>query len=353
MKDEDIYLVENFRKGNIDSFETLVERYKERAYRVAYNILRNEEDALDVAQEAFVKIYKGIEQFKGGSTFYTWFYRIVVNLSLDKHRKNKSEKKFLVTEKRDGEEKEDLLERYAESYEYDPEKTYEISWKRDKITKALESLPEQQRMIVLLSDAEGLSYKEIAEILRCPEGTVMSRLFYARKKLREILSPLIGIIILVSLLSILMLNHYAFGQGVVSLRAQFILASNQPSQTPTSPYGQSLAQTKRKDGDPELRPLIGRLRQTLGYTYYELLDTHRLKSGISKTQKLVVPGGREMELTPRNIRKDRVEVEVKLIRGERIELNTVVGIPSGNTVFVGGPPFSSGVLIIAISAFID
>ncbi|MFQ5458506.1 MAG: sigma-70 family RNA polymerase sigma factor [Myxococcota bacterium] len=174
-------LVERCQKGDMSAFEVLVERYQQRAARLAFRYVKNQEDARDIAQEAFVRVFRSIKDFRNESKFYTWFYRILVNLSLDHLRRNKLE----ASEYQDG-----LLLRSQSAAEGQQKKTNprEELWKKERreaIGSAISTLPDDQKTTVILREIDGLSYEEIAQVTKVPIGTVMSRLFYARRKLQD------------------------------------------------------------------------------------------------------------------------------------------------------------------------
>ncbi|MGD8858729.1 MAG: sigma-70 family RNA polymerase sigma factor [Myxococcales bacterium] len=182
----DAQLVKRVQNGDQEAFRQLFERYNRRAFAVAVGVVKNQEDALDVVQEAFIKVHKHIGNFQGTSAFYTWLYRIVMNLAIDHVRKRRK-----LTEFDDGIHKEDaagdgtLLPRVAGS---NPGKTVARHELSAQIQAALETLPEYHRAVIVLREVEGLSYEEMAEVLEVPKGTIMSRLYHARRKMQEQLS---------------------------------------------------------------------------------------------------------------------------------------------------------------------
>ena len=185
LSDED--LVARARRRDRTAFQALVERYQQRVYAVAYGLLGNRENALDAVQETFIKAYKSLAGFKGKSSFYTWLYRIAVNASIDLGRKESQ---------RDELEFRDELEQDEDKGGYpvapgsdDPAKELMKKELGDMIENAIAQLPPDQRSAIVLREIEGLSYKEMAEVMQCSEGTVMSRLHYGRKRLQEILKP--------------------------------------------------------------------------------------------------------------------------------------------------------------------
>jgi RNA polymerase sigma-70 factor (ECF subfamily) len=187
---DDRELVRRVQGGEQQAFRILFERYHRRAYAVAYGVVKNKQDALDVVQDAFVKVHRYIDSFQGGSSFYTWLYRIVMNLSID-HIRRRRNAKGMEYDDAVGRDDDDvagdgaLLPRILDG---NPSKTVIRRELLERIQRALEELPEHHRAVILLREVEGLSYEEMAEVLAVPKGTIMSRLFHARKKMQALLS---------------------------------------------------------------------------------------------------------------------------------------------------------------------
>jgi len=183
----DEVLIEKTRRGDQAAFQALVEKYQRRIYAVAYGLLGNREDALDAVQEAFIKVYRSLDRFKGKSSFYTWLYRIATNTAIDLGRKASRREQIEFREEIEAdEEKGDYP--VAPTSE-DPASALMKKELGDLIEKAIQKLPPEQRTAIVLREIEGLSYREIAKVMRCSQGTVMSRLHYGRKKLQELLEP--------------------------------------------------------------------------------------------------------------------------------------------------------------------
>lgn len=182
----DLALVEAARGGDRRAFGELVERYQRRVYAIAFGILRNREDAWDVAQEAFVKAYKNLDRFEGNSAFYTWLYRITYNLSIDTLREKARRDTVDIGETKKLEE---AMDRDGRSDVGNPDETAHRKELAAVIEKALSLLSEKHRAIIVLREIEGLSYEEMAEVLAISKGTVMSRLFHARQNLQALLLP--------------------------------------------------------------------------------------------------------------------------------------------------------------------
>lgn len=188
--DDDRDLVRRVQEGDQEAFRTLFERYHRRAYAVAYGVVKNKQDALDVVQDGFVKVHRHIGSFQGTSSFYTWLYRIIMNLAID-HVRRRRNAKGLEYDDRVGRDDDEiagdgtLLPRILDA---NPGKTVIRRELLARIQGALEELPEYHRAVILLREVEGLSYEEMAEVLDVPKGTIMSRLFHARKKMQAALS---------------------------------------------------------------------------------------------------------------------------------------------------------------------
>lgn len=177
-------LIKLASKGNVDAFETLIRNYEVKVYNVALHMLKNEDDAKDVAQDTLIKIYKKLKDFNGKSSFSTWIYRITVNTSLDHLRKIKREKEFQQkVNEHDDELKQEFLDKPEHSGQ--PEKELLKKEKVKALYAAMERLKPDQKSVIVLRDIQGLSYKEIAQIIDATEGTVKSRLNRARSKLKD------------------------------------------------------------------------------------------------------------------------------------------------------------------------
>ncbi len=185
-READLELLRAVKAGDATAYRGLVEKYQGRLYGMAYGMVRNKEDARDITQDAFVKAYSSLDSFRTESSFYTWLYRIAMNLSIDFLRKRKRQGTTSFDEGIAA--KDDDGNMLAAHHSEDPRKALERKRLHKKIMDAVEDLPEDQRQAILLRELEGLSYKEIADIMGIAEGTVMSRLFYARKKLQKVLS---------------------------------------------------------------------------------------------------------------------------------------------------------------------
>jgi RNA polymerase sigma-70 factor (ECF subfamily) len=180
-------LVKRCQAGETEAFDELVTRYRTRIFAMIYNMVHNEQDAWDLAQDSFVKAWKSINRFRGRSSFYTWIYRIVMNVTIDWLRKKQV--------KGAGVEFDDAIQLLevnpasktlpkADPLPYERMERTEV---RARIDNAITQLSPEHRAVILMKETEGMQYHEIAEALGCSIGTVMSRLFYARKKLQNLL----------------------------------------------------------------------------------------------------------------------------------------------------------------------
>jgi RNA polymerase sigma-70 factor (ECF subfamily) len=180
-------LVKRCQAGEADAFDELVVRYRTRIFGMIYNMVHNEQDAWDLAQDSFVKAWKSMKRFRGQSSFYTWMYRIVMNVTIDWLRKKQI--------KGAGAEFDDSIQLKEidpasktvpkpDALPYERMQQTEI---RAQIDNAISQLTPEHRAVILMKEIEDMQYHEIAEALGCSIGTVMSRLFYARKKLQTLL----------------------------------------------------------------------------------------------------------------------------------------------------------------------
>ena len=182
---EDVALWKAAQRGDMRAFEELVGRHRDKIYARAFSMVRNEEDAIDLSQEAWVKAWQRLKQFQGDSSFLTWMTRIVINLCLDKLRKQKRERAESIENL---EEESGGVERQMPMVTPNPTERLERSELRQRIDKALGQLSYEHRTVLILHEFEDLEYKEIAKRMQCSIGTVMSRLFYARRKMAALMA---------------------------------------------------------------------------------------------------------------------------------------------------------------------
>ncbi|OGT77762.1 MAG: RNA polymerase sigma factor RpoE [Gammaproteobacteria bacterium RIFCSPLOWO2_02_FULL_52_10] len=184
----DQLLVARVQQGDKAAFDVLVLRYQSRITNLISRFVRNQNDTLDITQEAFLKAYRALPNFRGDSAFYTWLYRIAINtaknyLSLQSRRSAEVEQDFTEIEQIDGD---NVLKDHAT-----PEHLLLTDEIQATIISTIEQLPEDLRVAITLREIEGLSYEEIAEVMECPIGTVRSRIFRAREAIDNQLAPLL------------------------------------------------------------------------------------------------------------------------------------------------------------------
>lgn len=182
-------VVEQVLAGNVDAFSVLVKRYQDRIYSAALNYVSSPEDAVDIAQETFVKAYSKLRTFDSASAFYTWLYRIAINTAIDHLRKRKSRPADSLD---DDKFTEIGFEPETKDPTSDPERVLARNEQARMLRQAISSLSEKLRSVVVLHDVEGLSQEEVAEILKVPVGTVKSRVSRARAELRYLLQKQLG-----------------------------------------------------------------------------------------------------------------------------------------------------------------
>ena len=331
-------LIQRCIAGDATAFEPLVEKYRQRVWRLAYQVLHDREEAWDVAQEAFVRAFHSLPSFRGQSAFYTWLFRITVNVATDRHRQRGAQARAFGPERVSEEE----WARTTPDPGGGPEQQAARKEQRERIRSALDALPPKARTIIMLSDVEGLSYREIAEVLNCPIGTVMSRLHNARKRLKALLGPMLVLMLWLGLT--LVLTASAEAQPVIRFGVRILEASSAPK-SPSGP-----AAPKSEEPDERLRKIIPRLQMLFRYTDYTTLDRQRVDGPLGTQQRFAVPGERWLEVTPDQMQGTSVRMRVRLLRGERPEMNANILAAPGAPAVLGGPPYGSGVLIIILWA---
>jgi RNA polymerase sigma-70 factor (ECF subfamily) len=332
-------LIQRCIAGDATAFEPLVEKYRQRVWRLAYQVLHDREEAWDVAQEAFVRAFHSLPSFRGQSAFYTWLFRITVNVATDRHRQRGAQARAFGPERVSEEE----WARTTPDPGGGPEQQAARKEQRERIRSALDALPPKARTIIMLSDVEGLSYREIAEVLNCPIGTVMSRLHNARKRLKVLLGPMLVLMLWLGLT--LVLTASAEAQPVIRFGVRILEASSAPK-TPSGPA----APKTEAEPDERLRKIIPRLQTLFRYTDYTTLDRQRVDGPLGTQQRFAVPGERWLEVTPDQMQGTSVRMRVRLLRGERPEMNANILAAPGAPAVLGGPPYGSGVLIIILWA---
>ncbi|MCS6765902.1 MAG: RNA polymerase sigma factor RpoE [Candidatus Protistobacter heckmanni] len=189
-READQILVERVQKGDKRAFELLVSKYQRKIFRLISRLIRDPVEVEDIVQDAFIKAYRALPQFRGESAFYTWLYRIAVNTA----------KNHLANQGRRAESPGDIVVEEAETFANSenlrdintPESVLQGKQVAETVNKAMQALPEELRAAILLREIDGLSYEEIAEVMNCPIGTVRSRIFRAREAIAEKLRPLLG-----------------------------------------------------------------------------------------------------------------------------------------------------------------
>ncbi|MGH7340320.1 MAG: RNA polymerase sigma factor [Candidatus Rokuibacteriota bacterium] len=321
---DDQRLIERCRNGDVAAFEPLVSKYRDRVWRLAFNVVRDREDAWDVTQEAFVRAWQALPSFRGQSAFYTWLFRIVVNVASDRVRQRAARGRAFGTERVPEED----WERAMVDETASPDDEARRAEERERITRALAALPEHHRAIIMLSDLEGLSYREIAEVLDIPMGTVMSRLHNARKRLRAVLGPMLAVLLV-------LLATVAGAQQVIRFSAQVLLASDNAAAVGEPP-------------PEDLQQLLPKLQQVFRYKQYQLMQQYRGQAALGGVQRWPVPGDRTLEITPESVTGQTVRYQVRLQRGPVTEVTTSLQATHRIPAVIGGPRHGDGVLIVIV-----
>ncbi len=187
--EEDRALITQAQGGDTAAFRQLVERHQRRAFAIALSLVRDENDARELVQDAFLRVFKGLNTFQGGSSFFTWLYRIITNLSIDLIRKPGSKNTDLDESRLEVEEDQEALFPFISRVDgADP---VDVVRRREiaiRLQQALEALPPYHRGVIVMREIEGLSYEEMAQAMGVSKGTIMSRLFHARQKLQRALA---------------------------------------------------------------------------------------------------------------------------------------------------------------------
>jgi RNA polymerase sigma-70 factor, ECF subfamily len=339
---DDRELIRRCQDGDIAAFEPLVEKYRQRVWRLAYQILRDREEAWDCAQEAFVRAFSSLSSFRGQSAFYTWLFRITVNVATDRHRSRGARTRAFGAEAVPEED----WERTAVDTEEGPDDAALRAEERERIERALDSLPPKARTIIILSDIEGLSYREIAAVLNCPMGTVMSRLHNARRRLRERLGPMLALVLWLAL-SLMGAGTAAAGDGMVSFGVRVLQASSAPG----TPMPSGRIAVPEPEPDERLQRILPRLRSLFRYSEYTTIDRQRAQVSVGTPQRFFLPGARQLEVVPDELLGGQsVRMRVRLMKGEHPELRAVLVAAPGAPAVLGGPSHGDGVLIIILWA---
>jgi RNA polymerase sigma factor (sigma-70 family) len=184
--EDDETLVTRAQRGEAAAFDVLVERYKERLYATVYHMTSNHEDANDLVQETFIKAYKSLNGFRGRSSFYTWVYRIAVNRTINFLKRRRNRNQYSLDDADSGIQTDpDFVELMSH---VTPRREVGLNELQQRLNEALQKLSEPHRAVVTMHDVQGMTHADIAKVMKCSEGTVRSRLFYARQQLQALLS---------------------------------------------------------------------------------------------------------------------------------------------------------------------
>jgi RNA polymerase sigma-70 factor, ECF subfamily len=185
MSDAERELLNKAKKGDVEAFEQLIEGCQKKVFNIALRMIGNYEDASELAQEVFIKIFKSIKNFREDSLFSTWVYKVTTNICIDELRRRKNRKVISLDEEiitQDG-----SISRQVEDLSPTPQMQVEKKELKKIVNEAIKELSEEHRAMIIMREIQGFSYEEIAQILKCPEGTVKSRINRARNQLRQIL----------------------------------------------------------------------------------------------------------------------------------------------------------------------
>jgi RNA polymerase sigma-70 factor (ECF subfamily) len=182
---EETEMISRCQQGDQEALKKIFDKYHKKVYRIAYGVVRQREEALDVVQEVFIKLFRSIQNFKGRSHFYTYLYRMVMNTAID--HKRKAGKQFMPSLDEEG------SFQPSDDAEKGPEKILLQKELEEKVKLAMDKLPAEQKAALIFRDVEGLSYQEMAESMGCSIGTVMSRLHYGRKRMQESLKDYVKV----------------------------------------------------------------------------------------------------------------------------------------------------------------
>ena len=189
---DDQALISRCRAGDQGAFRELVTRYQRRIYGIAHGMVHNAEDAMDITQEVFIRVHSYLDHFKGTSSFYTWMYRIAFNLCIDHLRRGGKIQMVDYDDSVGHDHSEDASELVPNTSDMNPGKVLARKEMSAMINAALQTLSPTHRAVLLMREVEGLSYSEMAEVMQCNKGTIMSRLFHARRRMLEALLARMG-----------------------------------------------------------------------------------------------------------------------------------------------------------------
>jgi RNA polymerase sigma factor (sigma-70 family) len=184
--DTDFEVVKRVQAGDVAAFDVLIRKYRERVFGIVYNLTSNREDTADLVQDSFIKAFQSINRFQGQSSFFTWLYKIAVNTTLSHLRKNKLRQFFSLEKVQEDGATTEILNQLTDASGADRD-AY-LKELQEKLNEALQKLSIKHRTVITLFEIDGLSHAEIAEVMDCSEGTVRSRLHYAKQFLQGELS---------------------------------------------------------------------------------------------------------------------------------------------------------------------
>ncbi len=193
--DSDRALVERAKEGDREAFRVIFQRYQRRAYTLALGVVHNPDDAMDVVQEAFLRAHRHLGGFEGNASLYTWLYRIVMNVSIDhlrKHNRAPTVDYDDAVAHLDTDAPADLAQLVPQLINGNPVKELGRREIREKIDEALAKLSPNHRAVLVMREIDGLSYEEMAKVMKCSKGTIMSRLFHARRYMQKHLLEFLG-----------------------------------------------------------------------------------------------------------------------------------------------------------------
>jgi RNA polymerase sigma-70 factor (ECF subfamily) len=182
---EETEMISRCQQGDHEALKEIFDKYHKKVYRIAYGVVRQREEALDIVQEVFIKLFRSIKNFKGKSQFYTYLYRMVMNTAIDHARK--AGKQFISSLDAEGSFEP------SDNVEQGPERVLLQKELEGRVKLAMDKLPAEQKVALIFRDVEGLSYQEMSEAMGCSIGTVMSRLHYGRRRVQELLKDYVDL----------------------------------------------------------------------------------------------------------------------------------------------------------------
>lgn len=180
--DADLAVVRQVQAGDVGAFDHLIHKYRERLFGIIYNLTSNREDTADLTQDAFIKAFQSINRFQGQSSFFTWLYKIAINSTLSHLRRNRLRTFFSFEQLHEDQTNTEIINALSDNQGADREAC--LRELQEKLNEALQKLSIKHRSVITLFEIDGLSHAEIAEIMNCSEGTVRSRLHYAKQFLQ-------------------------------------------------------------------------------------------------------------------------------------------------------------------------